>query len=71
MQPNPSILHFEIAGSVIGDGDVPMRACYELLAAKAPDPDKLVMELEYIPPKDMDPIESLEKSLAFVRSLGQ
>jgi sugar phosphate isomerase/epimerase len=71
VQPNPSILHFEIAGSVIGDGDVPMRACYELLAAQAPDPDKLVMELEYIPPKDMDPIESLEKSLAFVRSLGE
>jgi hypothetical protein len=38
----------------------------------APDPGRLNMQIELIPPsfKGNDPVESLEKSLAFVRSLG-
>lgn len=70
-RPDASPLHFEVAGSVLGEGDVPLRECYELLLQRAPRPDKLVMEIEMVSPEDMDPRECFEKSLAFVRSLGQ
>lgn len=72
VEPRPEArpLHFEVGPSVIGDGDVPLRECYALLMEKAPQPDKLVMEIEFIPPSDVDPLESLERSLNFVRSLG-
>lgn len=69
-QPDASPLHFEVAGAVLGEGDVPLRECYELLLQHAPHPDKLVMEIEMVSPEDMNPLECFEKSLAFVRSLG-
>jgi sugar phosphate isomerase/epimerase len=69
VQPNPEILHFEIRGSTIGEGDVPLRECYQILKENAPDPERLVMELEFIPPRDLDPLETLDKSLAFIHSL--
>ncbi len=62
-------LHFEVAPSVIGEGDVPLRECYALLKAKAPHPDRLVMEIELIPPSEIDPIDSVERSIAFIKSL--
>lgn len=68
--PDARPLHFEVGPSIIGDGDVPLRECYHLLLEKAPQPDQLVMEIEFIPPSDIDPLESLERSLNFVRSLG-
>jgi sugar phosphate isomerase/epimerase len=68
-RPEARPLHFEVGPSIIGDGDVPLRECYRLLLEKAPQPDKLIMEIEFIPPSDIDPLESLERSLAFVRSL--
>ena len=64
-------LHFEIAGSTLGDGDVPLRACYDLLLSNAPNPDRLVMEIEMIRPDDLSAPECLEKSLAFIRSLPE
>ena len=71
MRPCPDArpLHFEVAPSIIGDGDVPLRECYALLKQKAPNPDRLVMEIELIPPSDVDPIESFERSVAFIREL--
>lgn len=67
--PDARPLHFEVGPSVIGEGDVPLRACYRLLRQRAPDPDRLVMQIELIPPDGMDPLEAFERSLAFVRGL--
>jgi sugar phosphate isomerase/epimerase len=71
--PDARPLHFEVGPSVIGDGDVPLRACYELLMERAPNPDKLCMMIELIPPSfaGNDPVEAVEKSVAFVKSLGK
>ncbi len=62
---------FELVGCPTGDGDVPLRECYDLLLEHAPDPDRMVMEIEMIRPKGMDDYECLEKSLKSVRSLGE
>lgn len=67
--PDARPLHFEVAPSIIGDGDVPLRACYQILKDNTPNFDQIVMEIELIPPSGIDPIEILERSLAFVRSL--
>src|SRR5690606_41424460 len=67
--PDPRALHFEVAPSVIGEGDVPLRECYALLQQQAPNPGQRVMEIELIPPADIDPIESFERSVAFIRQL--
>jgi sugar phosphate isomerase/epimerase len=69
VQPNIDILHFEMRGSTMGEGNVPLRECYQILKENAPHPERLVMELEYLPPDDLDPLVSLDKSLAFIRSL--
>ncbi len=68
-RPEARPLHFEVDGSPLGDGDVPLRECYELLKQKAPHPEKLVMEIEMICPDSMDPELCLERSLSFIRSL--
>ena len=62
-------LHFEVGPSVIGEGNVPLRECYQLLREQAPHPDRLVMKIELIPPPDLDPVVAFERSLAFVRTL--
>ncbi len=69
VQPNPKILHFEIGGSVLGDGDAHLRECYNLLMERSPFPDKLVMEVEMVKPEGMDAIECMEKSIEFINSL--
>ena len=67
--PDARPLHFEVGPAVLGEGDVPLEACYRLLRERNPNPDRLVMEIELIPPPDRPPLESFEQSLAFVRSL--
>ena len=69
--PDARPLHFEVAPSVLGEGDVPLRECYRLLHERNPNPDRLVMQIELIFPADRPPLQSLEQSLAFVRSLEQ
>ena len=64
-------LHFEIAGSALGEGDVPLRECYDMLLSDAPEPDSLVMEIEMISPDGMAPLDCLERSLSFIRSLPE
>ena len=64
-------LRFEIAGAVLGEGDVGLAEAHRILLDNAPDPDRCVMLMEMIPPRPMDPVECLEKSLAFVRSLPE
>ena len=62
-------LHFEVAGSPLGAGDVPLRACYDLLLAQSPHPHRLVMQVEMIRPDDLDATTCLERSLNFIRTL--
>ena len=71
VEPVARGLHFDIHGAPLGQGHVPLRACYRLLKQHAPFPDDLVMQMEMICPKDdgITPPECLERSLAFVRSL--
>lgn len=69
--PDARPLHFEVGPSIIGDGDVPLRECYQILLEKTPNPDNLVMEIELIPPSGVDPIESFERSVAFIKSLPE
>jgi len=69
--PDARPLHFEVGPSIIGDGDVPLRECYQILLEKTPNPNNLVMEIELIPPSGIDPIESFERSVAFIKSLPE
>lgn len=69
--PDARPLHFEVGPAVLGEGDVPLEACYRLLRERNPHPDRLVMEIELIPPGDRPAIESFEQSLAFVRGLEE
>ncbi|MGF1448393.1 MAG: sugar phosphate isomerase/epimerase family protein [Opitutales bacterium] len=67
-RPDGRPLYFEVGPSAIGEGHAQLDLAYRLIAEHAPDPDNLVMEIELIPPKG-NVRESLEKSLAFIRSL--
>lgn len=67
--PNHKDLKFEITGAPIGAGDVPMRECYDILMKNSPHKNHLVMMLEMISPKDMNPMECMQQSLKFIRSL--
>jgi sugar phosphate isomerase/epimerase len=69
--PDPKTLMFVIKGAPIGEGDVGMAEIYQALIEHAPAPDKLVMQWEMVPPKDMDAFECLERSWNFVRSLPE
>lgn len=69
--PDPSTLTFVIQGAPLGEGDVGLREIYMALIEQAPNPKKLVMQWEMVPPKEMDPFECLERSWAFVRSLPE
>ncbi|QHW30946.1 sugar phosphate isomerase/epimerase [Paenibacillus rhizovicinus] len=62
-------LHLEIGPSALGEGDVPLQACYDLLCEQAPYPDELVMEIEMICPEDESPVDCLNRSLAYIRTL--
>lgn len=68
-RPDTRPLSFQIQAAVLGEGDVPLKACYDLLIAGHPDPDSLVMEFELIPPRDRDPMKSMDDSIAFVQGL--
>jgi sugar phosphate isomerase/epimerase len=64
-------LRFEIAGAVLGEGDVGLAEAYEILVEHAPAPDDLVMLIEMVPPHEQDRLECLERSVAFTRTLGE
>lgn len=70
-RPEARPLHFEVGGSVLGEGDVGLREAYDILVQHAPNPARLVMEIELVPPPDMDPIEAMRRSVEFVRSLPE
>ncbi len=68
-RPNGSPMNFEVIGAALGEGDVPLRECYALLQQYAPQPERLVLELEMIVPPGMDPRECMNRSMEFVNSL--
>lgn len=72
VRPRPDLfpLCLEVDGAPLGEGDVPLRECYEILRQRTPNSDKLVMMMEMVAPKGMDPLECLEKSLRFIRKLA-
>jgi len=71
VSPNPEKLRFELGAATLGTGHVPLRECFEILQAKSPNPDRIAMQIELIPPSFVgnDNIDSFEQSVAFVRSL--
>lgn len=68
---NNGPLRFEVGPSIIGEGDVPLREIYAILRSSTPDFDHVAMEIELIPPSfsGNDPVEAIEKSVAFCKSL--
>ncbi len=62
-------LHFEVGPAVLGEGDVGLREAYDILLELAPDPPSLVMEIEMVPPPELDPLEAMRRSVEFIRSL--
>lgn len=70
-QPQASPLHFEVGPAILGEGDVPLRECYQLLRDHAPNPDEIVMEIELIPVAGVPFLEAFERSMTFIRSLGE
>jgi sugar phosphate isomerase/epimerase len=62
-------LALDIGGAALGAGHVGLVEIYAVLLAKAPQPEKLVMQWELIPPKGEDPWQVLEQSWRFIESL--
>jgi sugar phosphate isomerase/epimerase len=64
-------LRFEIGPAVLGEGDVPLRECFEILRQETPDFDRVAMLIELIPPSFAgdDNVRAFEQSVAFVKSL--
>ena len=52
-----------------GEGDVPLRRCFDVLRERAPNPDRLVMELELFPPKRVDRLDAIEQAVSYLRTL--
>jgi sugar phosphate isomerase/epimerase len=69
VHPDPEELKFVVQGAPLGSGHVGLREVYGYLKELAPDPGKLVMMWEMVPPKGMDAFECLEQSWQFIRSL--
>jgi len=55
---------------VTGQGHVDLRRCYQVLKEKAPNPDRVAMQIELFPPKGLAREEALEQALAFCRGLA-
>lgn len=69
VKPNHQTLHFEVEGAALGDGDVPLRECWKLLKQHSPYKDKLMMEIEMISPKGVNPMDAMTRSVQFLKTL--
>jgi hypothetical protein len=63
------LLCLKVDGALLGEGDVPLRECCNILKRCSPTPDRLVMLIEMVTPKGTNPSDCWEKSLEFVRGL--
>ncbi len=66
-----SPLSFSIRGSVLGEGDVYLRECYEIIKAESKYWDSIDLQIEFIPDREDDRsfIQQLKDSLAFLKTL--
>ncbi len=64
-------INFEVAPAVTGEGDVPLREAYAILKEHAPDPERLMMEIELIPPRGVSAEEAMRRSVEFIRELEE
>ncbi len=55
---------------VTGQGHVDLRRCYNVLRTRAPQPERLLMQIELFPPSDVPKSEALEQALGFCRELA-
>jgi sugar phosphate isomerase/epimerase len=64
-------LRFTIGASVIGEGHVPLRECFDIIQEHTPNPESVAMLIELIPPsfEGNDNVVAFEKSVDFVKSL--
>lgn len=69
VRPNPQTLCFEIGGAVLGQGDAAVLACWEILKAKTPNLDELLMEIEWIPCPGRDHLEAVQASIRWALEL--
>lgn len=67
--PDPKTLSFVLQGATLGEGDVGLAAIYQDLLTLHPHPEKIIMEIELVPPKGGDPWESLARSKSFLENL--
>lgn len=63
-------LAFEIGGAALGDGDVGLEEIFADLMRLHPDPENLVLEIEWVPNKEEAAFESLDRSKRFLEKLG-
>lgn len=69
IQPDPHTLCLRITGAISGQGEARLRECYEILQTRSPDPDRIVMQIEWIPCPGHDHMEALTASMDWVRRL--
>lgn len=71
VRPDPQNLAFVLDGAPLGQGDVGLAEVYRDLLDLAPPDRRLIMQWEMVAPKGMDPLQCLEESWRFVRSLSE
>jgi len=67
--PDEKNLTLVVKGAVLGRGHVGLAEIHRILLENAPDPSRLVMLWELVPPGEMDGLEAIEESWKFIRSL--
>jgi len=71
VHPDPQSLHFVLEGAALGEGEAQLPVCWDLLQRSTPAFETLQFDLEMIWDRHRyaSPVDCLEASLAFVRSL--
>lgn len=67
--PDPKALTFVVKSAVLGEGDVGLREIFAAIMRHAPDPARLVMQWELLPPAEIGSRESIRRSWEFCRGL--
>jgi len=68
--PDENTLSSLNIGATLGEGDMDLENVYQALIEGAAHPEKLVMQIELIPPPDSDPWESLRRSKDFIERIS-
>lgn len=68
---NEGDLRLELDGAALGQGDVGLKEIFDIIMKNSSNPDKILMEIELVKPKDSDTNQILDQSLAFVNTLNR